>query len=304
LDFIAITDHNTTSQDEELRELQPYFDRLLLIPGREITTFEGHANVYGSAEFVDFRVGSKSVPDINSLLREVHRTHSLFSINHPNAPSGETCMGCGWRATGTQMDLVDAVEAVNGGAEDGPYSGIPFWEQQLRSGYRPTGIGGSDNHNAQLPLDKIGSIGSPTTVVYAPELSVNGILTGIRAGRVFVDFTASPDRLLDVSAQAGASTVKMGQTLRTVKAEAVEISARVTGSQGSSLRILVDGLQDPTIPPVAIASSDQTLRTTWRSDGQRHWLRADVISNAGKLQLLGNPIYINFPESGEKEMSR
>src|SRR6185437_12639507 len=35
LDFIAVTDHNTTSHYDALRELQPYFDRLLLLPGRE-----------------------------------------------------------------------------------------------------------------------------------------------------------------------------------------------------------------------------------------------------------------------------
>src|SRR2546430_5030684 len=39
LDFVAVTDHNTISHFDSLRELQPYFDRLLLIPGREITTF-------------------------------------------------------------------------------------------------------------------------------------------------------------------------------------------------------------------------------------------------------------------------
>jgi hypothetical protein len=44
LDFIAITDHNTTSQNNTMRELQPYFDSLLMIPGREMTTFHGHAN--------------------------------------------------------------------------------------------------------------------------------------------------------------------------------------------------------------------------------------------------------------------
>ena len=38
LDFIAITDHNADSQNDALRELQPYFDRVLLIPGREMTT--------------------------------------------------------------------------------------------------------------------------------------------------------------------------------------------------------------------------------------------------------------------------
>jgi len=36
LDFIAISDHNTTSQYDAMRELQPYFDKVLLIPGREV----------------------------------------------------------------------------------------------------------------------------------------------------------------------------------------------------------------------------------------------------------------------------
>jgi hypothetical protein len=35
LDFIAITDHNTTAHYNAERELQGYFDKLLLIPGRE-----------------------------------------------------------------------------------------------------------------------------------------------------------------------------------------------------------------------------------------------------------------------------
>jgi hypothetical protein len=69
LDFVAVTDHNTMSQYNALRELQPYFDRLLLIPGREITTFQGHANLFGVTEFVDFRAGEDTVPDMNALLR-------------------------------------------------------------------------------------------------------------------------------------------------------------------------------------------------------------------------------------------
>ena len=56
LDFIAITDHNASSQYDAMRELQPYFDKLLLIPGREITTFQGHINFLGSTDFVDFRL--------------------------------------------------------------------------------------------------------------------------------------------------------------------------------------------------------------------------------------------------------
>jgi len=292
LDFIAVTDHNTTSQYDDLRELQPYYDQLLLIPGREITTFEGHANVFGTTEFVDFRVGSNSVPDMDTLLRRVRELNALVSINHPNAPTGEICMGCGWTPKSSDTGLVNAVEAVNGGAEEGPYSGVSFWEKQLQAGHRLTAIGGSDNHDAQLQLEKPGSVGSPTTVVYAPELSVKGVLTGIRSGRVFVDLTASKDRLLDFSAQGTTRKAEMGDVLQSSPREQLALAAHVLGCQGSRLRILIDGREDSALP---IASSDQTLTATWRSDGQRHWIRADVISDSGKLQVLGNPVYVNFP---------
>ena len=80
LDFIAISDHNTISQFDAMRELQPYFDHLLLLPAREITTFQGHANVFGTTEFIDFRLTSSYVPDINHLLKQVQDLHGLFSL--------------------------------------------------------------------------------------------------------------------------------------------------------------------------------------------------------------------------------
>lgn len=202
-------------------------------------------------------------------------------------------MGCGWHPKAGDMSLVPAVEAVNGGAEEGQYSGVPFWEQQLNAGYRPTAIGGSDNHNPELPLDKPGSVGSPTTVVYASELSVAGILAGIRSGYVFVDLTASKDRLLDFSAQVGTAKVTMGGDLRAKPGDTVNLSTHVLACAGSQLRILVDGQPVSSIPLAVISSPDQTLTSQWHSDGHRHWLRADVISQSGKLELLGNPVYVN-----------
>ena len=111
LDFIAITDHNATSQYDAMRELQPYFDKVLLIPGREITTFQGHLNFLGTTQFLNFRLGSRDVPDINVLLRNARKLGALVSINHPAAPSGEICMGCGWTpAVSPDMSLFDAVD--------------------------------------------------------------------------------------------------------------------------------------------------------------------------------------------------
>ena len=168
LDFIAITDHNASSQYNPMRELQPYFDKVLLIPGREITTFQGHINFLGTTDFVDFRLGSKEVPDVNTLLRNADSLGGLTSINHPGDPSGEICMGCGWTPSSkVDMHLLTAVEAVNGGSEQYGIPNIPFWDKQLNNGCRLAGIGGSDNHRPMQPLDGIGSIGSPTTVVYA-----------------------------------------------------------------------------------------------------------------------------------------
>ena len=294
LDFIAVTDHNTTSHFDALREMQPYFDRLLLIPGREITTFQGHANLYGTTEFVDFRVGSSSVPDMKTLLDRVGQSSGLISVNHPGLPTGEACMGCGWSPKAGDMRLVQAIETVNGGTEEGPYSGIPFWEKQLNAGYKPTAIGGSDNHSPDLPPDKPGSVGSPTTVVYATELSVPALLTGIRSGRVFVDLTASKDRVLDFSAEAKTGKATMGGALQAGSGDSVSLSAHVTGCAGSQVRFLVDGQPDASMPTVSITSPDQTLTSQWHSDGKRHWLRADVISQSEKLELLGNPVYVNF----------
>ena len=117
LDFIAISDHNTISHFDAMRELQPYFDKLLLIPGREITTFQGHINFLGSTDFVDFRVDGKTVPDVNTLLESAARVGAITSINHPLSPSGEICLGCGWTPkTPVDMHLLTGVEAVNGGS--------------------------------------------------------------------------------------------------------------------------------------------------------------------------------------------
>lgn len=291
LDFIAITDHNTTSHYNAMRELQPYFDQLLLIPGREITTFVGHANIFGITEFVDFREGSTNM---NALFERARHLGALVSINHPGAPTGEVCMGCGWQAP-TDMRLVNAIEAVNGGSEEGSNSGIPFWENKLNAGYRIPAIGGSDNHDAQLSPARAGSIGSPTTVVYANGLSVASILAGISSGRVFVDLTGSKDRLLDFVAHDSSGDAAMGQTIQARSGEVLELSAHVLACSGSKVRIVVDGKEDDSLPDTSVASADQTLNAKWTSDGKRRWLRADVVSGSGKLELLGNPIYVNVP---------
>jgi hypothetical protein len=57
LDFISITDHNTSSHHAEIDLLRSFAKQLLLVPGEEVTTYGGHMNVWGlpSGSWVDFR---------------------------------------------------------------------------------------------------------------------------------------------------------------------------------------------------------------------------------------------------------
>jgi hypothetical protein len=293
LDFIAISDHNTTSQYDAMRELQPYFDKVLLIPAREITTFYGHMNLLGTESYLDFRVGSRSVPDVNTLLRNAQKLGALVSINHPQASTGELCMGCGWTPNGqVDMGRITGVEAVNGGSELEGSSGVPFWDKQLNQGHRLTGIGGSDNHNALSDPDRPSAVGNPTTVVYAAELSTPAILAGIRAGHVFIDATASHGRVLTMTGQTARATAQMGDSLEATSQTSVDFEVHETGADDGKISLVEDGhLLELS---AAAISATGTLHTQWMSDGGRHWFRPQVNGPDGKLWMIGNPIYINW----------
>jgi hypothetical protein len=147
------------------------------------------------------------------------------------------------------------------------------------------------------PLEQTGSIGSPTTVVYAAELSTPAILDGIRAGHVFIDVAGTHDRLLEVTAHVGARIVHAGDTLSAAAGDQVEFSAHVAAAAGGTLHWVEDD-QD-VAPAAAISTADSTQTLPWTSDGRRHWFRAQVAGPDGKLWLIGNPIYVNWGIANE-----
>ena len=304
LDFLAITDHNTTSLYNEERELQPYFDRVLLIPGRELTTYAGHANIWGTTRFVDFRAGAGNPTSRNAMLAEARALGALTSINHPIGPEAEQCIGCSWDTTdsdpATDMNLVSAVEVINGpSANPGAFfheSDIRFWEAQLARGFHLTAVGGSDTHATDLD-----TIGLPTTVVFAPALSVGEILNGIRAGHVFVDLTGSRTlphdhpRVLELTASSGNEHAAMGDTLVPHPGTPLQISVHITSCLGSEIRFLVDGGPEAKLPPTRIQNTDQVVSTSWLPElapGKPHWIRTEVRAPDGALQVLSNPVYL------------
>ena len=102
LDFAALTDHNTAAHWLDIDRLQPYYDSLLLLHGREITTYRGHANAIGEKTLTDFTLATPAAA-LRPLLQRVTREGAFLSINHPLRPDDETCMGCGWNDTSPEF---------------------------------------------------------------------------------------------------------------------------------------------------------------------------------------------------------
>jgi hypothetical protein len=294
LDFIAITDHNTDSQYDDERELQPYFDKLLLIPGREMTTFWGHFNMYGVTEWVDYRAVANGGLDINAIVRDIRSKGGIASINHADSPTGEICMGCGWDPPmQIDMSLFTGVEVINGGRIF--LSSADFWDRQLAKGVILTAIGGSDNHNAPSEPGHPGAIGWPTTVVEADNLSVPAILDGIRNGRVFIDLTASHDKVIDLAAHdtTNGQQAIMGGTLNVGAGDILAFTVHAVACPRAHVHFFLDGAETMPIPTVDTKIGDETLSFQWKADGHPHWLRAEVRDSNGSLMLVSNPIYIH-----------
>jgi hypothetical protein len=295
MDFLAVTDHNTSATFNEMAQAQLYYDRMLLIVAQEVTTVKGHANVWGTEGFLDYRVAESGFT-ANDLFDQAHRLHALVSINHAYWPYDGGCPGCGWGWAKTDFAKVDAIEMINGYHEHGSWftppagNGVSFWEAQLAKGFRPTGVGGGDEHRAGEQLALQDGVGIPTTLVYARELSQPAILEGIKAGHVFVQVTGPDGPPLFLTA----GSAMMGDAIVAVAGKRVSFGISTQPVSGATVRIFVDGVAVESVPKLKPGAAESIGVYDWLSDGARHWIRAELVDSKGETVTLTNPIYVNW----------
>jgi hypothetical protein len=179
----------------------------------------------------------------------------------------------------------------------GPHSGIPLWQQQLNNGFRLTALGGSDNHDSDLKPQTYSAIGHPTTVIYAANLSENAILDAIRAGHVFVDAQGSKDRIIEFTAKTDAGTASMGDELQSPAGQQVHFTLKMTALAADHPELILDGQPSNLLDASPIKQNEETKSFDYQSDGKRHWLRVNIRSQSEALLIVGNPIYLNFPNA-------
>ena len=289
LDFVAVTDHNTTSQAREVACLREA--GLIVMVGEELTTCHGHANVWNTQDWLDFRFETKD--DAEAVIAEAHRRRLLFSVNHPNSLYP-------WEfkdATG-----FDCIEVWCGLWARLNFESLEWWDELTRDGLRVIGVGGSDFHSPEPPETRdIFSIGSPTTWVLSTGKTAESIMDGIRAGRVFVSRAPGGPRL-SLRAKTSRGVNWMGDHVCCTKGEDIEICVQASSARGLGLRVL----SSSGILKSAKTDSTESSITLRTKVDSPDFLRAELVEAEGDwasappsdldMASITNHLYV-FPES-------
>ncbi len=260
LDFVNLSDHNTTSQHAREAAYLAAHPDFLLLRGAEITTYAGHGNAVGLGAYVDHRIGYQG-RTIGDLLGDVARQDAIFIVNHPKLELGNTCIGCAWGHADTDWRKVAGIEVITGGWDLSVNSFVPLaiamWDGLLDQGARIAAIGGSDDHSAGRGTGLTASvIGSPTTLVLADNLSEAAIVEAVRRGRTIVQLRGPDDPLVDVTMRtATGGTAEIGDDVDGVAR--VQLAVHVTGGDTMIAQVWRNGVKLE--PQQVVAGNDATL---------------------------------------------
>ena len=276
LDFVTLSDYVTSSGWGEIGRVQPSYPGKLVARSAEVITYRGHLNNHVSGRYVDSRTGPvlEHTPDgtlverrgprpPSDLFRLVREAGGFTQVNHPTIFPSEVpvfrglCRGCPWDYSDDETDwsLVDAYEVHTGppGNDAGPnpftLTAIDEFDRLRRLGHWTAAVAVSDSHNAGRTPNAVtqSPVGTGATVVYAPELSEEGLRYGVQRGHTYAKVfgPASPDLRLEAQAEDGRRAI-MGDGLA---AEAATLRAEVIGgSSRHTLLVLRDGRQIASVP--------------------------------------------------------
>ena len=282
LDFIASTEHNTSSASGIWgRHAGP---DLLIVDGEEITTRNGHFLAVGlpAGAWIDWRYRATD-GSFAEFARRIHRLGGLVVAAHPYCPF----VGCAWKFG---YERLDAVEVWNGPWTPDDDAAVATWDNLLvadaRTGDWLPAVGDSDAHREPQV------VGLPQTVVLADDLDRDSIIAGVRAGRSWLAESAAVD--LTFTATGGGRTAGIGERLAVADGAAVTVSLTVTGAPSGLVRLITDEGQLFAQFLPADGAGTVTWTTTPR---QSAYVRAEVrrleaAFPQGRMLALTNPVFL------------
>lgn len=304
LDFLAMTDHNVVSQNFDLARSAG--SDVLLIAGEEMTNwFHGHATVTGIevGDWLDWRQTPVGLPlpsgepgvRIQRFLADAREMGAFVAAAHPLG------LHLSWQflADGDLDPLArpDSFEVWTGPFQPDDEAALLMWDDRLRRGWRVWANGGSDLHGVRNTNGF--DAGTPTTVVYADQLSKAAIVRALKAGRCFV--TRLPDGVeLYLRAEGpGGQRQIVGGTIYGAATDTVDIEVLVRRAAGMRVLLLRDGV------PLSVTSiqADEERVTATVPIGVGGYVRveargvpevdpANPIAGRTDMEAFTNPIFL------------
>ncbi len=258
LDFLAIADHNTITQR---RYFHPQSSPdLVFVRAMEVTTAEGHANVYGVDEWIDFRMTKPS--DAHTLAQLVHDEGGLLSINHDKP-------AIAWEY---ELPAADCQEVWQSTWMAWNWIALERWQQRLASGLRLSAIGGSDYHQpVELRPEGPLVLARPTTVLWLPELSEDAILAAMKAGRGYItESPTGPSLVMTVDDQPMGAEVTAPRSVR----------IETTGASGDRLSLI-----DATGEFAAFPITEDSWHHEIFMPAAKGFIRAEIVAGQNRDRL-------------------
>lgn len=258
LEAIALTDHNTSSQNR-LRRGVGGVDGPLLCPGMEWTTRWGHAGLLGLDDpLPDWR--AEGPAQALARLQEARAQGAFVVANHP---ADRFAAGLAWTLG---FEAVDGVEVWNGPWRAASEEGLAAAWQRVLAGQHLVFVGGSDWHRD----DPFVALGSPTTWVWAEAPGLEGLLAGLRRGEVVLGRSPLGPRPLGATSVPG-------------EREGGSIVVALEGCEPGDELVVVEGNEASS---VAVATSD---RLEVELDAHQRWVRWEL---RRREPLFGVPLVV------------
>jgi len=297
LDFGALSDHNTTNGFDEWMSLAEELN-FLALPAQEITTQAGSYLAINTAELMDLtKMSDEKI--LEDVIMNIHAQGGLIQVNDPDQnPS--------FLEYASQFD---AIEIWNGQAMP-PISNLSDlnetftynhkikekWFELLSSGIKLTALGNSNNHDIsedkELTPNSQNEVfnewisqgqydGNPRNYIKVTDVTIDGIIDGIRKGHVFI--TNGP--LMDITI----NNATFGDTLKNVSDAEISYIIASNDCMLDQLNIIADGKIIETIP---LAEDIPTIGTLTLNLSNYQWIVFEVITKSYQYAI-SNPIYLN-----------
>ena len=280
LDFVTLTDHNTTSGITECLSLAD--NNLLVMGGMELTTFRGHCLALGTHDWVEWRTLAER--SMSAIATDILNNGALFVIAHPAHVGNPWCTGCDWKYADMMPGVAKVVEVWNSDWS-GPSrneQALALYYSWLNQGHHLVATAGSDVHGPFGVNQRPGY-----NVVYADALRADKILDAVSKGRLYL--SSGPELIVTCAGRPEVTAI--GAAFPTGN-----VSLLVTWDKcpaDASIRLVRRSFRDdsPCETMLAGQGTKGSLEVRFEPRGDFDWATIEVRDSAGALHAVTNPTF-------------